>query len=70
MRYRIAGLKPAPFTPLFAIDDAAPAARHACRPAPDEADAGIPALFEADETAYIHAHDAAPGCFVARIDRN
>jgi len=38
--------------------------------APGEADAGIRALFEADEIAYIHAHNAAYGCFAARIDRN
>lgn len=35
-----------------------------------EADAAIRALFERDDIAYIHAHNAAHGCFAARIDRN
>jgi hypothetical protein len=38
--------------------------------APGEADAAIRALFADDTIAYIHAHNAAPGCFAARIDRN
>ncbi len=37
---------------------------------PGEADAKIRELFEADEIAYIHAHNAAHGCFSARIERN
>lgn len=37
---------------------------------PGEADAGIRALFEQDEIATIHAHSAAYGCFLARIERN
>lgn len=57
MAYRITGLPPEPFAPLFALD------------APGEADAAIRALFDADEIAYIHAHNAAHGCFAARIDR-
>jgi hypothetical protein len=37
---------------------------------PGEADGAIRALFETDNIAYIHAHNAAHGCFAARIDRN
>lgn len=37
---------------------------------PGEADAKIRALFEAPEIATIHAHTAAYGCFLARIERN
>jgi hypothetical protein len=37
---------------------------------PGEADPAIRALFSWDEIAYIHAHNAAHGCFAARIDRN
>jgi hypothetical protein len=37
---------------------------------PGEADPAIRALFARDEIAYIHAHNAAHGCFAARIDRN
>jgi hypothetical protein len=34
-----------------------------------EADARIRELFERPEIAYIHAHNAAHGCFAARVDR-
>jgi Protein of unknown function (DUF1203) len=37
---------------------------------PGEADAKIRALFAADEIAYIHAHNAAHGCFSAKVERN
>lgn len=37
--------------------------------APGEADAGIRALFAKDAIAYIHAHNAAHGCFAACIER-
>lgn len=37
--------------------------------APGECDAAIRALFAGEEIAYIHAHNAAHGCFAARIDR-
>jgi Protein of unknown function (DUF1203) len=37
---------------------------------PGQADAKIRALFDNPEIAYIHAHNAAHGCFSARIDRN
>lgn len=44
--------------------------RGATLAAPGEADPAIRALFARDEIAYIHAHNAAHGCFAARIDRN
>jgi hypothetical protein len=37
---------------------------------PGEADAGIRRLFEKPEIETIHAHNAARGCFAARIERN
>ncbi|HYJ82280.1 MAG TPA: DUF1203 domain-containing protein [Allosphingosinicella sp.] len=37
---------------------------------PGEADAGIRALFERPEIATIHAHNAAAGCFAAKIVRD
>ena len=37
---------------------------------PGEADARIRALFGRPEIATIHAHNAAYGCFLARIERN
>lgn len=36
---------------------------------PGQADEKIRELFEQSEIAYIHAHNAAHGCFSARIDR-
>ncbi len=36
---------------------------------PGESDTAIRTLLERDEIAYIHAHNAAHGCFAARIDR-
>jgi hypothetical protein len=50
--------------------DAAGMLRDAKLAAPDDADSAIRALFERDDIAYIHAHNAAHGCFAARIDRN
>lgn len=38
--------------------------------APGETDGTIRALFAGEEIAYIHAHNAAYGCFAARIDRS
>ena len=35
----------------------------------EETDAAIRRAFENDEAAYIHAHNAAHGCYSARIDR-
>jgi Protein of unknown function (DUF1203) len=43
--------------------------RNAALALPGEADARIRALFEAQEIAYIHAHNAAHGCYSARIER-
>ena len=37
---------------------------------PGEADSKIRELFERPEVAEIHAHNAALGCFLARIERN
>ena len=37
---------------------------------PGEADAKIRELFERPEVAMIHAHNAAYGCFAAKIERN
>lgn len=36
---------------------------------PGEADAGIRTLFANPEIAYIHAHNAARGCFSAKVER-
>ena len=44
--------------------------RNAALAQPGEADAKIRGLFEQPEIAYIHAHNAAYGCFAARIERN
>jgi hypothetical protein len=49
--------------------DAAGMLREGRLAAPGEADAVIRGLFAGEEIAYIHAHNAAPGCFAARIDR-
>ncbi|MBC2668660.1 DUF1203 domain-containing protein [Novosphingobium piscinae] len=43
--------------------------REARLAAPGEADPAIRALFADPAIAYIHAHNAAPGCFAARVDR-
>jgi hypothetical protein len=37
---------------------------------PGEAETAILRLFERAEIAYIHAHNAAHGCFAARVDRS
>ena len=37
---------------------------------PGEADSRVRALFERTDIATIHAHNAAYGCFLARIERN
>jgi hypothetical protein len=36
---------------------------------PGEADGGIRKLFDDPEIAYIHVHNAARGCFSARVER-
>jgi hypothetical protein len=43
--------------------------RNAALALPGQADAKIRDLFAGDEIAYIHAHNAAHGCFAARVDR-
>jgi Protein of unknown function (DUF1203) len=50
--------------------DAAGMLKDALLAMPGEADAQIRALFAAPEIATIHAHNAAYGCFLARIERN
>jgi Protein of unknown function (DUF1203) len=35
-----------------------------------DADAKIRELFESEEIAYIHAHNAAHGCFAAKVERS
>lgn len=43
--------------------------RHAALARPGEAEQAITMLFANNEIAYIHAHNAAHGCYAARIDR-
>jgi hypothetical protein len=50
--------------------DAAGMLRNAAVALPGQADAKIRELFADDDIAYIHAHNAAQGCFSARIDRS
>ena len=50
--------------------DAAGMLRHAVLAMPGEADTRIRELFAQGEIATIHAHNAAHGCFLARIERN
>lgn len=53
----------------FRAFDSAGMLRGAALALPGQSDAKIRELFESDEIAYIHAHNAAHGCFAARIDR-
>jgi Protein of unknown function (DUF1203) len=43
--------------------------RNAALALPGQADTKIRELFEGDDIAYIHAHNAAHGCFSAKIER-
>jgi hypothetical protein len=43
--------------------------RNAALALPGQADAKIRELFESDDIAYIHAHNAAHGCFAAKVER-
>jgi Protein of unknown function (DUF1203) len=43
--------------------------RNAALALPGQADDKIRELFESENIAYIHAHNAAHGCFSARIER-
>lgn len=56
-------------TMAFRAFDAAGMLRNAALALPGQADEKIRALFAQDEIAYIHAHNAAHGCFSARIER-
>jgi Protein of unknown function (DUF1203) len=44
--------------------------RNAALALPGQADEKIRALFEAPEIAYIHAHNAAHGCFSVKVERH
>jgi hypothetical protein len=44
--------------------------RDAALALPGQADARICGLFENSDIAYIHAHNAAHGCFSAKVERN
>jgi hypothetical protein len=44
--------------------------RNAALALPGQADAKIRELFASNQIAYIHAHNAAHGCFSARIERS
>ncbi|MEQ1726433.1 MAG: DUF1203 domain-containing protein [Sphingopyxis sp.] len=50
--------------------DAAGLLKGALLAAPGQADEQIRALFARDEIAYLHAHNAAHGCFAAKEERN
>jgi hypothetical protein len=50
--------------------DAGGMLRNAALALPGEADAKLRALFDAPEIAYIHAHNAAHGCFSAKVERH
>lgn len=54
----------------FRAFDAEGMLRDARLAAPGEGDAAIRALFDNPAIAYIHAHNAAHGCFAARIERH
>lgn len=49
--------------------DASGRLKSASLAAPGQADEAIRALFESQVIVYIHAHNAAHGCFAARVDR-
>ncbi|MEP7348742.1 MAG: DUF1203 domain-containing protein [Sphingorhabdus sp.] len=53
----------------FRAFDKAGMLRNAALALPGQADAKIRELFEAEEIAYIHAHNAAHGCFSAKVER-
>ena len=54
----------------FRVFDSEGMLRGALLAMPGEADARICELFERPEVATIHAHNAAYGCFAAKIERN
>jgi Protein of unknown function (DUF1203) len=53
----------------FRAFDEAGMLRNAALALPGQADAKIRELFESDDIAYIHAHNAAHGCFSAKVER-
>ena len=53
----------------FRAFDADGMLRNAALALPGQADAKIRELFDSDEIAYIHAHNAAHGCFSAKVER-
>ncbi len=53
----------------FRAFDSAGMLRNAALALPGEADAKIRTLFDFPEIAYLHAHNAAHGCFAAKVER-
>lgn len=53
----------------FRAFDADGMLRNAALALPGEADAKIRELFDQGDIAYIHAHNAAHGCFAAKVER-
>lgn len=53
----------------FRAFDSSGMLRAAALALPGKADAQIRALFESPEIAYLHAHNAAHGCFAAKVER-
>jgi Protein of unknown function (DUF1203) len=54
----------------FRAFDADGMLRNAALALPGEADSKIRALFDQPEIAYLHAHNAAHGCFSAKVERS
>jgi Protein of unknown function (DUF1203) len=54
----------------FRAFDADGMLKNAALALPGEADAKIRALFEQPEISYLHAHNAAHGCFAAKVERS
>lgn len=64
------GLAPAPFAPpLAAVPEGQTLSlRYAANAAPGRADGATRDLFGDPVIAYLHAHDAAQGCFIASLE--
>lgn len=62
MAYRISGLDPTPFRPLYGLGDQALADGRALEPL-------IETFLAQPDIAYLHAHYARQGCYAAGIDR-
>jgi Protein of unknown function (DUF1203) len=54
----------------FRAFDAKGMLRNAALALPGEADTKIRTLFDQSEIAYLHAHNAAHGCFAAKVERS